>query len=105
MSRICATLVPMKTATIPSIRVEPDLRDELEKVLREGESLSAFVEASVRDNVERRLAQAAFIKRGIASLGAAMRSGEYVSADDVVRGLDARLSKARAGKRRKAVVR
>ena len=92
----------MKTATIPSIRVEPDLREQLEQVLHEGESLSAFVETSVRENVKRRLNQSAFIQRGIASLEAARRSGNYVSADAVVRGLEVRLSAARAGKRRKS---
>jgi predicted transcriptional regulator len=100
--RICNTLLPMKTATIPSIRVEPDLREQLEQVLREGESLSAFVEASVRENVKRRVDQAAFIQRGISSLEAARRSGEYVSAEAVVRSLEDRLSAARAGKRRKS---
>jgi predicted transcriptional regulator len=92
----------MKTATIPSIRVEPDLREQLEQVLHEGESLSAFVETSVRESVRRRVNQADFIQRGIASLEAALRSGSYVTADAVVRGLEERLSAARAGKRRKA---
>jgi hypothetical protein len=45
---------PMKTTTIPSIRVEPDFRAEVEAVLTEGETLSEFVEASVRASVERR---------------------------------------------------
>ncbi len=93
---------PVKTTTIPSIRVEPELRQQLEQVLNEGESLSAFVEASVRDNVRRRLDQAEFVKRGIASLNSARRSGHYVSADTAVRKLEARLIKARAGKRRVA---
>ena len=101
MYRICDTLILMKTAAIPSIRVEPDLREQLEQVLRDGETLSAFVEASVRENVKRRVDQAAFIHRGIASLQAARRSGEYVAAEAAVRRLDDRLSAARAGKRRK----
>ena len=48
----------MKTTTIPSIRVEPDFRAEVEAVLAEGETLSQFVEASVRASVERRRMQA-----------------------------------------------
>jgi hypothetical protein len=44
----------MKTTTIPSIRVEPDFRAEVEAVLADGETLSQFVEASVRATVERR---------------------------------------------------
>lgn len=94
----------MKTSTIPSIRVEPELRDQAEQVLREGESLSAFVEASVRENVQRRLDQAAFIQRGMASLDAARRGGGYVSADTVIKGLEQRLAAARAAKARKSPV-
>lgn len=88
----------MKTTTIPSVRVEPELREQLERVLNEGESLSAFVEASVRDSVRRRLDQADFVKRGIASLSIARRSGQYVSAEAVVRKLEDRLAAARASK-------
>ena len=102
MYRICDTLILMKTAAIPSIRVEPDLREQLEQVLHDGETLSAFVEASVRENVKRRVDQAAFIHRGIASLQAARRSGEYVTAEAAIRRLEVRLSTARASKRRKS---
>ncbi len=92
----------MKTSTIPSVRVEPELRDQLERVLQDGESLSAFVEASVRDTVQRRLAQAEFIARGLASIESAKRSGRYVKAAAVVNKLQARLDKARAQAHRKA---
>lgn len=37
----------MKTATIPSVRVEPEFRAEVEAVLGEGETLSEFVDADV----------------------------------------------------------
>lgn len=84
----------MKTATIPSIRVEPALRDQLEGVLREDESLSAFVETSVRENVKRRIDQAAFLQRGIASLEAAHCTGHTVSAQAVVRKLEDKLAAA-----------
>jgi predicted transcriptional regulator len=70
----------MKTSTIPSVRVEPELREQLEQVLQDGETLSSFVEKSVRDTVRRRLEQAEFVARGIASLEAAKRSGRYVRA-------------------------
>jgi len=33
----------VKTSTLPSLRVEPELREAAEQVLQEGESLSAFV--------------------------------------------------------------
>lgn len=57
----------MKTTTIPSIRVESDFRAEVEAVLAEGETLSQFVEASVRASVERRRMQVEFIARGLRS--------------------------------------
>lgn len=44
----------MKTATIPALRVTPDLRQAAQSVLREGETLSGFVEESLRSQVERR---------------------------------------------------
>ncbi len=50
----------MKTSTIPSVRVSPELRQAAEEVLQTGETLSGFVEAAVRRNVEFRLAQKAF---------------------------------------------
>ena len=78
----------MKTATIPSLRVEPELRHAAENVLQEGESLSSFVEQSLRLNIEHRRAQQAFIARGLASRDDAQRSGEYFSAEDVMRELD-----------------
>jgi len=43
----------MKIATIPAVRVDPEFRAEAESVLAEGESLSEFVETSVRAGVER----------------------------------------------------
>jgi predicted transcriptional regulator len=96
MHRKCNTLPCMKSSTLPSVRVEPELRDQVESILLEGESLSEFVEASVRDSVNRRLAQAEFIKRGLKSLQEAKRTGEYVSVDSVVENLRTRLAKARA---------
>jgi predicted transcriptional regulator len=95
----------MKTSTIPSVRVEPELREQLERVLQDGETLSSFVETSVRDTVRRRVEQAEFVARGIASLEAAKRSGRYVSADEVVAKLQARLDKARGNRRRKTSAR
>ena len=86
----------MKTATIPSVRVEPELRAEVESLLGEGESVSEFVEASVRATVLRRRDQAAFIARGLHSLEAARIAQDYVDADVVVQGLQRKLDAARA---------
>ncbi len=93
--------MPVKTATIPPLRVEPALRDAAQDVLRPDESLSSFVESSVREAVERRQAQTEFLARALASRDSARASGDYVSAEDVVDGLRRRLADARSGKRRR----
>lgn len=86
---------PMKTATIPSVRVEPDFRAEVEAVLADGETLSEFVEASVRAGVERRRFQGEFVARGLRSRDEARQTGDYVDADLVLEGLQRKLDAAR----------
>ncbi|MEN9761046.1 MAG: hypothetical protein RI906_872 [Pseudomonadota bacterium] len=85
----------MKTATLPSVRVEPEFRSEVEAVLGDGETLSQFVELSVRAGVERRRAQAEFVARGLRARDEARRTGDYVDADDFVAGLQRQLDAAR----------
>ncbi len=88
----------MKTATIPSLRVEPELRDAAESVLQEGETLSSFVEASIRESIARRQMQTEFLARGLASRDRARETGRYTQADDVLARLDRMLAEAKAGK-------
>jgi hypothetical protein len=73
----------------------------VEAVLSEGETLSQFVEASVRASVERRRMQAEFIARGLRSRDEARRSGDYVDADVVIDGLQRKLDAARARQAKK----
>lgn len=56
----------MKTASLPSLRVDSELRHAAESVLLEGENLSSFMEQSLRVNIERRQVQQAFLARGLA---------------------------------------
>jgi len=84
----------MKTATIPSLRVDPELRQAAENVLQKGESLSSFVVQSLQANIERRRLQGEFIARGLASREEARQTGEYFMAEDVLRELDDMLSNA-----------
>lgn len=88
----------MKTATFPSLRVDPQLRQAAENILQEGESLSAFVEQSIRESIERRQLQGEFIARGLRSREDARRSGEYASSDAVLQQLENRMASAKAGK-------
>jgi predicted transcriptional regulator len=86
----------MKTATIPSLRVNPELRRAAEQVLHKDETLSSFVEQSVRANIERRQLQTEFIKRGLASRDDAHLTGEYFTAETVLQELDTLLANAEA---------
>jgi hypothetical protein len=85
----------MKTATIPSLRVEAELREAAESVLQEGETLSAFVEKSLKANILRRRVQRAFVEKGLASKEEARRSGAYIGADAVLGELDSMLQTAK----------
>lgn len=84
----------MKTATIPSLRVEPELRHAVEDVLRKDETLSSFIEQSLRAHIKRRQLQKEFIARGLNSREEARRTGEYYDADNVLSELDTILSRA-----------
>ena len=86
----------MRSTTLPPLRVTPELRREAEAVLEQGETLSAFVLASVEQQIEARRAREQFVERGLASGAEARRTGKYVSADAVLRKLKRRLDAAKA---------
>jgi len=86
----------MKNASIPSLRVAPELRQAVESVLQEGETLSSFMEQSLRLNIERRRMRTEFLARGLASREEARRTGEYIPAEDVLQELDDMLAQAAA---------
>ena len=88
----------MKTATLPTLRVEPGLRKNAEEVLRPGESLSGFVAESVQLNVARRRADKEFLDRGLRHREQARRTGDYASPEQTL----AKLERVLAPKRRKA---
>lgn len=73
----------MKTASFPSLRVDPALRAAAEAVLQEGETLSGFLEQSVIAEIRQRQQQQAFIERGLASRAKAQQSGDYYSAETI----------------------
>jgi hypothetical protein len=68
----------MKTANIPSIRVDPELRQAAESVLQEGEILFGFVKQSLRISIDHRRARQAFIARGLALREEAKRTGRIL---------------------------
>ncbi len=85
----------MKTATMPALRVQPELRQAAEEILRPGETLSAFVEDSLRRNVAFRRTQREFIARGLTSRDEAKKTGVYFSSEEVLAELDAIIASAK----------
>jgi hypothetical protein len=90
----------MKTASLPSLRVNPELRAAAESVLEEGETLSAFLESAVRRQISFRKTQAEFIARGLASRDEAKRTGRYHSSEEVLGMIRAKLDAAKAARKK-----
>jgi hypothetical protein len=82
----------MKTAQLPPVRVTPAVREQIESVLHDGESLTQFVERAALDAARRRQAQQEFIARGRASLARARKTGELYAADDALQSMRDRLN-------------
>lgn len=85
----------MKTATFPSLRVDAELREAAESVLRQGETLTHLIETAVRDTIHRRQIEAEFMARGLASSEGARRTGTYHAASSVHSELQHRLDARR----------
>lgn len=85
----------MKTAVIPQICVEPELRVELESVLRPGESLTDFVEATVRNAIAFRRFQTAFHERAEAASQEYHRTGVLVPMEALLEKLQPKLDAKR----------
>jgi hypothetical protein len=84
-----------RSRTLPPLRVSEQMRSNAESVLREGETLSAFVMDAVSRQIDFRKSQGDFVARGLASGEHARASGEYVSASKVMSRLRQRLKRAR----------
>ena len=95
----------MKTAarfyTIPSLRVNKELHDAVEAALTEGETISSFLLESIQFNIQRRAMQLEFVARGLAAWDEARSTGNYVSVEEMLAGLDKTLEKARKAAARK----
>jgi predicted transcriptional regulator len=74
----------MKSATIPPLRVDPELRSAAESILQEGETLSSFVIDSIRDSIQNRQVKQSFIERGLKARDESKESGEYYDARHVL---------------------
>lgn len=85
----------MKSAVIPQIRVEPELRAELEAVLKQGETLTDFVEATVRNAIAFRRVQTAFHDRAQAASQEYHRTGVSLAVEVVLERLQSKLDAKR----------
>jgi len=85
----------MKSAVIPQIRVEPELRAELESVLKQGETLTDFVEATVRNAIAFRRVQTSFHARAQAASEEYHRTGVSVPVEAVLERLQSKLDAKR----------
>ncbi len=85
----------MKSAVIPQVRVEPELRAQLEVARLEGETLSSFVETSLRSAVEYRQMPSNFHQRGEVSWQDFLRIGKSASTESVLAKLQAKIGARR----------
>lgn len=85
----------MKSSTLPAVRVDSDLRNDLEGVLGEAETISSFVEQAVRSAVNYRRTQAEFLARGEQAWQAYLRTGVSKPAGEVFDGIQERIEARR----------
>lgn len=85
----------MKTATLPALRVSPELRESAERALRPNETLSKFMESSLQSFIEQRQAEDEFIARGLRAGEQAQREQSHVSVDAVMAELTHKLALAK----------
>ena len=79
-----------RSATLPPIRVAPATKARLEAVLREGESLTQFIEGAVCREAELRAEQNAAVARAKVALRSAAKAVGLLSAEDFLAGMTQR---------------
>lgn len=77
----------MRTATLPAVRVSPHTRSLIESVLREGESLSTFIEQTAKQQALRRKEDDAFYARGLAAAKRVDAGGKTYTHGEVMKEL------------------
>lgn len=99
-----------RSATLPPIRVAPATKSSLEAVLREGESLTQFIESAVCREAEFRAEQNAAVARAKKALRNADKGLGRLTAEEMMAGMARRAGEAQqrirdaaAAKRKRAV--
>lgn len=86
----------MKSATLPALRVSPQLRASAEQALRPDETLSQLMQTSLEQFIAQRAAEDAFIARGLRSAQTARETQVYFSAESVLDELKGKLAQAKS---------
>jgi hypothetical protein len=91
----------MKTATLPPLRVSPELKKRIEGVLEEGETLSSFMLEAVTQKAQVRREQRAFLRKAMERSRQTERSGSFIPAEKVFDRLEEVLDRARQKAKRR----
>lgn len=83
-----------RSATLPPIRVTPETKSSLEAVLREGESLTQFVEKAASQEAAFRVEQNAAVARAKKALHLADKGVGLLAADEFLAGMQSRAQAA-----------
>ena len=83
-----------RSATLPPIRVTPETKASLEAALRDGESLTQFIENAVCREAEFRAEQNAAVARAKKALRAADKGVGLMTPDDFLAGMQERAQAA-----------
>ena len=83
-----------RSATLPPIRVAPETKASVEAVLREGESLTQFIENAVCREAEFRVEQNAAVARAKKALRSADKGVGLVTQEDFLAGMEQRAKAA-----------
>ena len=79
----------MRTATLPAVRVTPEVRALAESVLKKGETLSMFIEDTVRNHAQWRSEDAALVARAVAASKRLDAGGLFFTAEQSIARLQA----------------
>ena len=77
-----------RSATLPPIRVEPETKASVEAVLRDGESLTQFIENAVCREAEFRAEQNSAVARARKALRNADRGVGLMTGDELLAGME-----------------
>jgi hypothetical protein len=85
----------MRTATLPAVRVSPDTRSLIESVLKEGETLSTFIEETVKKHAAWRKEDALFHARAALASKRLAEGGKFFTPEESIARLRAQVQRGR----------